>query len=125
MAHFAQLDENNVVTQVIVINNDDILDENGNESEEIGIQFCKNLLGQDTKWIQTSYNNNIRKRFADIGSRYLPEKDIFTTGQLFPSWIYNEELDEWEAPVQRPENGENYNWMWDEDNQTWTPYYLN
>jgi len=60
MAHFAELDENNIVLQVTVVNNSDILDENGNESEEIGIQFNKNLLGQDTKWVQTSYNSNFR-----------------------------------------------------------------
>ena len=54
MAHFAQLDENNIVLQVNVISNGDILDENGNESEEMGIQLCKDLVGQDTKWVQTS-----------------------------------------------------------------------
>ena len=67
MSHFAQLDENNVVTQVIVVSNDDIKDVNGNEVEEIGVAFCKKLLGADTNWKQTSYNNNFRVRYAGIG----------------------------------------------------------
>ena len=67
MAHYAQLDENNIVTQVIVVANSDITDANGNEVEEIGIAFCKKLLGEDTNWKQTSYNNNIRVRYAGIG----------------------------------------------------------
>lgn len=77
MAHFARLDENNIVIQVIVISNEDILDENGNESEEKGIDFCRNLIGLDTIWKQTSYNKNFRGRFAGIGMTYDPEKDLF------------------------------------------------
>jgi len=70
MAHFAQLDENNVVTQVIVVSNEDTSDVNGNEVEEIGVAFCKKLLGADTNWKQTSYNNNMRVRYAGIGYSY-------------------------------------------------------
>ena len=124
MAHFAELDENNFVTKVIVIDNDKVLDENGEESEIIGIEYCKNLFVQDTQWIQTSYNNNFRKRFAGIGSRYLPDKDIFTTASMFPSWTYNEELDEWEPPVPRPESGENYFWVWNESILSWDIVYF-
>ena len=65
MAHFAQLDYNNIVVQVIVVNNDDCKDSAGNESEEVGAEFCQKLLGG--RWIQTSYNHNIRKNFAGIG----------------------------------------------------------
>ena len=60
MAHFAEIDENNVVTQVIVVSNEDTSDANGNEVEEIGVAFCKKLLGANTNWKQTSYNNNFR-----------------------------------------------------------------
>ena len=67
MAHFAQLDENNIVTQVIVVGNDDCLDSDNNESEAVGIAFCKELLGADTNWVQTSYNKSIRFRYAGIG----------------------------------------------------------
>ena len=75
MAHFAELDENNTVKQVIVIHNNELLDENGIESEQKGIDFCVNLFGGT--WIQTSYNNNFRGQFAGIGSTYNQEKDYF------------------------------------------------
>jgi hypothetical protein len=89
MAHFAQLDENNIVTQVIVVSNDDIKDSEGNESELTGIAFCKSLLGPNTIWKQTSYNANIRK---------------------FNSWILNETTCRWEAPVAYPNDGKMYIW---------------
>ena len=63
MAHFAKLDSNNVVQQVIVVNNDVLLDSDGNESEQIGIDFCKSLYGQEANWVQTSYNNTFRKQY--------------------------------------------------------------
>ena len=68
MAHFAQLDENNVVLQVIVIDNKDTADANGVEKEHIGAAFCEKLLGGT--WKQTSYNSNIRKNYAGIGYTY-------------------------------------------------------
>ena len=77
MAHFAELDENNIVLRVVVISNDDIKDENGEENENIGIAFCQSLFGQNTKWVQTSYNNKIRGGFAGIGASYDPIQDIF------------------------------------------------
>lgn len=76
MAHFAQLNENNIVTQVIVVDNNNILDDSGNESEIKGIEFCKNLLGGD-KWIQTSFNGNFRGVYAGIGYYYDTINDIF------------------------------------------------
>jgi len=75
MAHFAQLDENNIVTQVIVVNNSELLDENGNESEAKGIAFCQSLFGGN--WKQTSYNANFRKNYAGIGFSYDPVADEF------------------------------------------------
>lgn len=77
MAHFAKLDENNKVIEVIVVSNDDILDDNGNESEEIGIEFCKMIQGQNTNWKQTSYNNTFRGRYAGIGMYYDQTIDEF------------------------------------------------
>ncbi|CAB4149171.1 hypothetical protein UFOVP534_50, partial [uncultured Caudovirales phage] len=65
MAHFAELNENNKVTQVIVVHNNELLDENGNELEQKGIDFCVNLFGGI--WVQTSYNATIRKNYAGIG----------------------------------------------------------
>lgn len=75
MAHFAQLDENNVVQQVIVVNNSELLDENGVEQESKGIQFCQALLGGT--WIQTSYNGNFRKNYAGAGYVYDSQLDAF------------------------------------------------
>ncbi len=77
MAHFAELDDNNVVKRVIVVDNKDTADENGNEVEAIGIAFCQNLLGGN--WIQTSYNGNFRGKYASIGDTYDPIKDEFVS----------------------------------------------
>ena len=94
MAHFAQLDENNVVTNIIVVSNDDITDSNGNEVESIGVAFCQKLLGADTNWKQTSYNSNMRGNYAGIGYTYMENvatmgvgsTDIFIEQQPYASW---------------------------------------
>ena len=99
MAHFAQLDENNIVTQVIVVSNSDIIDTNGNEVEEIGIAFCKKLLGEDTNWKQTSYNNSIRVRYAGIGYSFSEELNAFIPPSPFESWVLVEETADWVSPV--------------------------
>lgn len=77
MAHFAELDENNVVLRVIVVDNKDTTDDQGVEREEVGINFCKSLFGEHTRWAQTSYNNNIRGKYAIVGDTYDPELDKF------------------------------------------------
>ena len=99
MAHFACLDENNIVTQVIVVANEDTSDSNGVEVEEIGVAFCKKLLGADTNWKQTSYNNNFRVRYAGISYTYNEELDAFVPPKPHDSWILNEETADWESPV--------------------------
>ena len=99
MAHYAQLDKNNIVTQVIVVANSDITDANGNEVEEIGITFCKKLLGEDTNWKQTSYNNNIRVRYAGIGYSFSEELNAFIPPSPFESWVLVEETADWESPL--------------------------
>jgi len=75
MAHFAKLDENNIVISVIVVHNNELLDENGTESEQKGIDYCVNLLGG--VWVQTSYNANIRFKYAGIGDTYDKNRDAF------------------------------------------------
>jgi hypothetical protein len=75
MAHFACLDENNLVTNVIVVSNFDCIDESGSESEEVGALFCAKLLGG--RWVQTSYNHNFRGKFAGIGFLYDENLDVF------------------------------------------------
>ena len=116
MAHFAELDENNTVLRVIVVSNDDTADEAGNEVEAIGVPFCENLLGGT--WVQTSYNDNIRRQYAGIGYTYDPEADIFVSPSPFPSWVkvVNEHVD-WEPPTPRPDDGKFY--MWEEILTTW------
>ena len=99
MAHFAKIDENNIVTQVIVVSNDDIKDVNGVEVEEIGVAFCKKLLGAETNWKQTSYNNNFRVRYAGIGYSYNETLNAFIPPSPFPSWVLVEETADWQSPV--------------------------
>lgn len=77
MAHFAQLDESNTVLRVIVVNNSDMKDQYGREREAIGIAFCQGLFGESTRWVQTSYNAKMRGKYAGVGDRYDPIKDIF------------------------------------------------
>lgn len=115
MAHFAQLDDNNIVTQVIVVNNNELLDENGQESEAKGIAFCQSLFGGN--WKQTSYNANFRKNYAGIGSTYDSARDAFIAPKPFPSWVLDEETCEWQPPVARPTDGKVY--IWHEDSQQW------
>jgi hypothetical protein len=108
MAHFAQLNSNNIVTQVIVVANEELLLE-GVENETKGIEFCKSLLGKDTKWVQTSYNGNFRKNYAGIGDTYDLIADHFYAPQPFPSWILNDDAI-WEPPIARPIDGKKYTW---------------
>ena len=125
MAHFCQLYENNIVTQVIVVSNSDIIDTNGNEVEEIGIAFCKKLLGEDTNWKQTSYNNSIRVRYAGIGYSYNEELDAFIAPKPFASWILNTETADWVSPVgpaptlTEAEIEARSSYVWDEENGVW------
>lgn len=114
MAHFAQINENNVVTQVIVVSNDDCGGGNYPESDPIGAAFCHNLLGGT--WKQTSYNGNFRKRYAGIGYTFREDIDAFVAPQPYPSWTLNEETANWEAPVARPVGG---TWVWNEVGQKW------
>ena len=98
MAHFAKLDENNVVTQVIVVDNKDITDPHtGQEDEILGIAFCKKLLGGN--WRQTSYNNNTRVRYAGIGYSYNAALDAFVPPQPYASWTLDNETADWVSPL--------------------------
>ena len=114
MAHFAQT-ENNIVTKVIVVDNKDTADEHGVEKEDIGIDFCSNLLGGT--WKQTSYNNNIRKNFAGIGFTYDEGRDAFIAPKPFNSWLLDEDTCQWKAPVPMPTDDKKY--TWDEATLAW------
>ena len=114
MAHFAQLDENNIVIQVIVVANDELLD-NGVESEVKGIAFCQSLFGGN--WKQTSYNRNIRKNYAGIGYTYDAGRDAFIPPKPFESWVLNEDTCRWDAPTPYPTDDKLY--RWDEPTLSW------
>lgn len=120
MAHFAKLNENNIVTQVVVVNNDIITDENGNEQESLGQTFLRNLYNEpNAVWKQTSYNGNFRGLFAGENFTYDSDKDKFIAPQPYLSWVLNSD-DIWEAPVAKPTSPET-SWRWDEDNARWKP----
>lgn len=127
MSHFAQLDKNNNVINVTAVDNHNICDENGIENEEIGIKFLKKIFGQDTIWVQASYNANIRRYFPSIGWKYDKELNIFIPPKPFNSWNFNEKTGYWEPPIPSPPIEKiDINsptppkvYMWDEDNMKW------
>ena len=121
MAHFAKLDENNVVTEVIVIANRDTSDASGVEKEYIGAAFCERLFGG--VWKQTSYNGKFRKRYAGIGYIYNADLDAFIPPKPFPSWVLNPDAADWEAPIPVPEDEGTGDppkiYSWDEATTSW------
>ena len=117
MAHFAQLDDNNVVLAVDVVNNSDINNLPFPESEPVGIAFLTQWSGGYTNWKQTSYNANFRKNYAGIGYSYDPDFDAFIPAKPYPSWLLNTNICRWEAPIPYPDDGNVY--VWDEDTLSW------
>jgi len=115
MAHFAKLDDNNVVLAVHVVNND-VITVDGVESEQVGIDFLSDLHGHPS-WKQTSYNGTIRKNYAGIGYTYDAGRDAFIPPQPYASWTLNENTCQWECPVAYPTDGKMYAWF--EPNQQW------
>lgn len=114
MAHFAEIDSNNVVLRVVVVANKDTSDANGVEREHIGAAYLERLLGGT--WKQTSYNGNFRKHYAGIGFTYDAGRDAFVAPQPFPSWVLDDNAD-WQAPVPMPTDGKMY--RWDEPTLSW------
>ena len=114
MAHFAEINEADIVTRVIVVANADTADANGNEVESIGQAFCTDLLGGS--WLQTSYNSTIRQHYAGIGYTYLSDIDAFVAPQPFPSWALDANAN-WQAPTSMPDDGKEY--RWDEEIINW------
>jgi hypothetical protein len=115
MAHFAEIDSEGTVQRVLVLSNDRIT-QDGEEVEELGTAYLQKMF-PDTDWVQTSYNNNFRKRYAGKGMKYDVERDAFIPPQPFPSWLLNEESLSWEAPFPMPDDDKIY--KWDEENQSW------
>lgn len=117
MAHFAELDENNIVVNVYTVSND-VLDENDEEGS--GIEFLTSWSGGITRWKQTSYNATIRKNYAGIGYSYEEDLDAFLPPKPFSSWILDEDKGQWLPPIPRPNDGLIY--FWNENDQDWEAY---
>jgi hypothetical protein len=119
MAHFAKLNDNNIVIAVHVVSND-VITIDGIESEQAGIDFLTNLHGY-SNWKQTSYNGSFRKRYAGIGDSYDSSKDAFIAPKLYSTWILNESTYQWEPPVPYPQGKENESvpWVWDDNTVSW------
>ncbi len=123
MAHFALVNDSNIVENVIVVANEDCLDSEGNESEAVGQQFIANELGLSGTWVQTSYNTiaNIhrgegggtpfRYNYAMKGSTWDEENNAFISPKPYPSWVLDSDFD-WQPPVTRPDP---FQHEWDED----------
>ena len=116
MAHFAELDSDNIVLRVVRVENSVILKADNTESELKGKQFLNSLLGS-SKWVQTSLSASFRKNFAGIGYSYDSTRDAFIPPKPYASWILNETTCIWEAPVAHPTDGTACDW--DEENQQW------
>lgn len=112
MAHFCEIDENNIVTRVLVVSND---------QEHRGQEFLAEDLGLGGRWIQTSYNNNFRRTYAGIGYIYNEELDVFIYPQPYPSWILDSN-GYWLPPVQKPISLANEIFIWNETEQIWEKY---
>jgi hypothetical protein len=109
MAHFAEIDENNIVKRVLVVDN---------SLEHRGEDFLSNELGLGGRWIQTSYNNNFRKQYAGVGFRYDEVNDLFIFVQPYPSWALDENFD-WQPPTPQTDDAT----YWDEESLSWKPIF--
>ena len=110
MAHFAEIDLNNVVTKVLVV---------PNEEEHRGEEYLSIDLGLGGRWIQTSYNGTIRGMFAGVGFTYNEVLDVFLPPKPYNSWVINTELKCWDSPIERPSITNIQAAIWDETNQQW------
>lgn len=117
MAHFAKLDEHNVVLEVNVVSNSDCDDLPFPQSELVGVAFLTQWSGGYANWKQTSYNANFRKNYAGIGYVYDATLDAFIPPKPYPSWLLNTTICQWEAPVPYPTDGKYY--VWDEATLSW------
>ena len=121
MAHFAEIDSNNVVLRVVVVDNRDTSTPDGTEVESIGVAFCQRLFGGN--WLKTSYNGNIRKNYAGIGYTYNAGLNAFVPPKPFASWILNNDTALWDAPTLMPSDvgtGEPpKRYIWDEATTSW------
>lgn len=114
MAHFAELSNDNVVLRVLTVNNSECLCDKGTEDESVGKIFCVANFGGC--WVQTSYNNNFRKRYAGVGFTYDEQRDAFIPPKRYASWSLDENTCNWVPPVPMPTNAPH---VWDEVAAAW------
>jgi hypothetical protein len=127
MAHYAELNENNEVIYVAYMDNEIITDENGNEVEQLGINYLHKHHGKEKRWVRTSYGANFRRKYAGIGDTYIEDLDVFIEPKPYPSFVLNEETIQWESPIGPPpelteeqaQSELSYNYSWSEENQEW------
>ena len=117
MAHFAKI-ENNLVTQVVAVHNNELLVDNV-ESEQAGIRFLQNLYGVDTVWVQTSFNKTFRKNYAGVGDTYDSVRDAFIPPKPYPSWLLDEATCKWDSPVPKPDAFGDCYYVWEEETLSW------
>lgn len=118
MAHFAELNSSNEVLRVIVVSNDDV-NANGGDQHADAETFVTTIVPHSTggvAWKQCSYNNNFRKQYAGKGYTYNSSKDIFIADKPYPSWTLDSN-DDWQAPVNKPDDGKIY--YWNETDRKW------
>ena len=119
MAHFAQLDGQANVLNVVVINNSDIENLPFPQSEPVGIAFCQSVYGAETIWRQTSYNSNFRRQYAEVGGSYYEPVDVFVSPKPFPSWVLRTSDATWQAPIPKPVAPNGYIAAWNELYSEW------
>ncbi len=118
MAHFAEIDSNNVVLRVIVVDNSDTAMADGTETESIGIAHCQKLFGGT--WVQTSYNATQRKNFASKGYTYDSGRNAFIPPKPYNSWVLDDSTCRWVAPVNAPSDASKENpYTWNEETTSW------
>lgn len=113
MKYFAQINDNNIVTQVIVIADSDATD------EATGIAFCKSLYGSDTDWVETKIDGSVHTRYAGKGMYYDSSRDAFYPPKPYPSWVMDETEKMYVAPVAKPSDHLIYEYTWSESGNTW------
>ena len=125
MAHYALIDSNNTVVQVITGVDENIIQTDLNGTQVGGTTVAWEQFYASLPWFEglickrTSFNNNIRANFAAIGYKYDPDFDVFVAPQPYPSWKLNYTTFNWEAPIAKPNNIEGYVWRWSEINKEW------
>lgn len=122
MAHFAKLGIDNIVLEILVINNVDTMTPQGEEREEIGVEFLRKLTGHET-WKQTSYSRSFRKNYAAIGFTYDSARDAFISPKPYPSWTLDENTCRWKSSIPVPTT-ENKSYTWNESTLSWDEYTL-